>query len=859
MQINKLTDYIFRQEVKNSHLPAIHLADKTFFTYGQLAAKITEFSLHLQKSGFNKNDRIAVVMPNCTEAVIAFLAITDRAVAVPLDPENSLLELKKYFALTKVTAVIVTEENFLKVQQAAVDMEITLMVMRADVYRSYKLITEHDAAADRVKWRKTEEDSAVVLLTSGTSSGHKVVVLTHANLINEANTKVPGFDLQENDRLIIYPALFHIYGIAIFLAVMAAGGSILCLPHFEVKEFFRAIREFKITQYVGTPAIHQVIAEYTEKISSGNSNFFLRIIQSGGALLSPTTAKILENYFGAIVVQGYGLTETTALATLMPLLQEKIKIDSVGRPAGCEIRIMDEKKNWLLPKNVGQIVIRGKSVIAGYENVADDKTIFLEDGWFVTGDVGYFDEDGYLFLVGRSSEVINRGGVKISPYEVERVLCNHEDIKEAIIFGAAHPSLGEIPMALVVLKKSSKLTEASVKEFLKNEILLYKVPVRIFFAAHIPKNNNGKVVRRSLYQYIKDHKEDFADMDVKEGKERQPNAIEIGLLNIWRTLLGNDKIEINDNYFEVGGDSLGLVTMFTEIERVFQVSLPEQIILINGTVQDLALAIENETRCWENFDFIVPVSSVLKKQHNLFVVHALTGEVLTYRKLAEYMGKDYAVYGLSFNMHAQKLQVPVSIVELARLYIEEIRIIQPQGPYFLAGYSVGGMIAYEISRQLKLMNEIVALVALIDARVKFNASSIKMTFDNLRHNALAGIKRFREGLESTDDSCGVEKIKKMEESLTPFDDIFISAKVLQNAFNEYCPKPYHGILTYFNACLGNKLNAEESLNIWKTLADEIQIENIAAMHATIMEDDSAVKTIADKLKSEIAQIIKNPQ
>ena len=859
MNNRRITDYVFAAAASNPESPAIYLPDANFITYKQLTDQINKLSLELVEGGFKNGNRIAIIMPHGLEAVLAFYAATLIATAVPLNPNSSAEELKKYITLAKVNAIIVKEDYSSVVEQISAEMAIPLILMKNNYKCNFQFDFDGIISQENDNGINQECDIAVVLFTSGTTSTPKVVPLTHANLIKTIDTATGMFDLNKDDRSISVIPLFHVYGIVgpLFSAV-SVGGSLVFLPSFNPQEFFRILQTLKITWYAAGPAIHYAVAEYAEKINADKDSYCLRLIRSGGAPLPVKVIEKLKRCFDAVVVQGYGLTETAGLGTCNSLLLGKIKDESVGVPTGCEIGIIDEQEKFLPQLASGEIVIRGENVTKGYENVSNSEQMFLQGGWFRTGDQGYIDEDGHIFITGRIKEIINRGGVKISPYEIEEILCRHEDVMEAAVFAAPHSYLGEVPMALAVLTPDSSLTTEQLKEFLSDRISLAKVPAQILFVTKIPKSANGKVQRRLLYHYIQNHPEEFPAKLLETAAADDfefNNKTEKMLSDIWCELFKVQHISKTEDFFEAGGDSLMAEMLFAEIERVLAVKMPAGTILANRTIQKLAAVIDRESSTSQRLDFVVPINPVGSRQP-LFCIHNVGGDVLTYRKLADYLDKEQTVFGLSLNLEAKNIQHPISIVDLARCYIQEISTVQPNGPYYLAGHSLGGLIAYEISRQLQEQNQVVALLAMLDTRL-LNKKRRKPLWKKLKHNyqklaSVPFLQIFHYLKQKTLDEIERLKVKRFMRSYpAPLDkklnQTALKKNLLQYAGRNYKPGSYQGTITYFNAKQGQKNYAEETLKGWAKLAEKVQVVDVDASHSTIVREP-AVKELACKLE-----------
>ena len=328
-----------------------------------------------------------------------------------------------------------------------------------------------------------------------------MVPLTHKNLITSAHNISKTLNLQSVDKCLNIMPLFHIHGlIAGLLATLyQSGTSIIPNSGFNALSFFKWLDETKPSWYTAVPTMHQIIlsrADRNKEIINLNP---LRFIRSSSASLPKSVMEDLEKTFNTPVIESYGMTEASHQMTSNPLPPLKRKSGSVGIPAGPEVKILSN--NTILGENDkeirGQIVIKGENVTLGYLNNDKANSENYYNGWFLTGDEGYFDKDGYLIISGRLKEIINRGGEKISPLEVDEVLTRHEDVLQVVTFSIPHPKLGEDVAAVVVLKKdiSNDIDEKDLKNFCKNKLVDFKIPNKIIFMEEIPKGATGKIQR----------------------------------------------------------------------------------------------------------------------------------------------------------------------------------------------------------------------------------------------------------------------------------------------------------------------------------------------------------------------------
>jgi acyl-CoA synthetase (AMP-forming)/AMP-acid ligase II len=345
-------------------------------------------------------------------------------------------------------------------------------------------------------------DVALILHTSGTTSRPKIVPLTQANVTRSADNVARTLELAEADRGLNVMPLFHIHGlIAGFLAPLSRGGSVYCTPGFNALKFFAEMKDAKPTWYTAVPSMHQAILTRAGRNRDVIARHPLRFIRSSSSSLPPQVIGELESTFHAPVIEAYGMTEASHQMASNPLHGVR-KPGSVGVAAGPEVAIMDESGKRLAAGQIGEIVIRGDNVTAGYENNPKANAEGYVEGWFRTGDQGVIDADGYITLTGRLKEIINRGGEKISPREVDEALMDHPAVLQVVTFAVPHDKLGEDVAAAVVLREGAAATEQELRGFLSERIAAFKTPRTILFLAEIPKGATGKLQRIGLAQKL---------------------------------------------------------------------------------------------------------------------------------------------------------------------------------------------------------------------------------------------------------------------------------------------------------------------------------------------------------------------
>jgi acyl-CoA synthetase (AMP-forming)/AMP-acid ligase II len=347
------------------------------------------------------------------------------------------------------------------------------------------------------------DDTALVLHTSGTTSRPKIVPLSQHNICSSAANIAKSIGLTADDRCLNIMPLFHIHGlIAAVLSSLHAGASICCTPGFNALQFFDLLQKIEPTWYTAVPTMHQAILGRAGRNRDIADAAHLRLIRSSSASLPPAVMEKLEATFGSPVIEAYGMTEAAHQMASNPMPPTERKPGSVGVAAGPEIAIMNDAGALLTDGEIGEIVIRGANVTAGYRNNEEANSTAFTDGWFRTGDQGRFDADGYLSLTGRLKEIINRGGEKISPREVDEVLLDHPAVAQVVTFSVPHEKLGEDVAAAVVLEEGASAGEQEIRQFAAKRLADFKVPRKVIFLDEIPKGATGKLQRIGLAEKL---------------------------------------------------------------------------------------------------------------------------------------------------------------------------------------------------------------------------------------------------------------------------------------------------------------------------------------------------------------------
>ena len=491
-------------EAGRDSAPAIGAPEQEALSHGELRALCTRTIESLNALGIGRDDRVALVLPNGPQMAAAFIAIACGATTAPLNPAYRAEEFEFYLSDLNARALVIAEgmdSPALAVAEARGIAVVRLVPGRKA--GDFTLDGAPIAGATARTGFAQEGDIALVLHTSGTTARPKIVPLSHSNVTASAYHIGNTLGLREDDVCLNIMPLFHIHGlIAATLSSIAAGGSVVCTPGFNALKFFGWFEEAAPTWYTAVPTMHQAILTRAERNRSVIEKSRLRFIRSSSASLPPQVMEALEKTFAVPVIESYGMTEAAHQMASNPLPPRPRFSGCVGIAAGPDIAIMDESGKLLAAGELGEIVIRGRNVTAGYEANPDANAKAFTDGWFRTGDQGVMDADGYLRLTGRLKELINRGGEKISPLEIDTVIMDHPAVAQVVTFGIPHDKLGEDIAAAVVLREGTACDERTLRAFVGARVADFKVPRKIIFLEEIPKGATGKLQRIGLHEKL---------------------------------------------------------------------------------------------------------------------------------------------------------------------------------------------------------------------------------------------------------------------------------------------------------------------------------------------------------------------
>jgi len=699
---------------------AIAAPGRPRLTHEALHRQVQTVVATLNDMGVCRRDRVAILLPTGPELAVACLGVAACATSAPLNPTYRRNELEFYLSHLRVAALVIASELDSPAREMAHQRHLPVI----------ELSRVEDAAAGVFSLRGASragpvsdsaaqpDDAALVLHTSGTTSWPKIVPLTHANLCVSAENMAHALALGETDRCLNVTHLFHIHGLMVTLASLLSGGSVACLPPTDVSKFFVYLEELRPTWYSAVPAVHQSILASAASNRDSIARRPLRFIRSSSAALPTRVRGELEEVFDAPVLESYGMTEAALQITCNPLPPRARKIGSVGVAAGPEVAIVDDAGAQLPPRQVGEIVIRGPSVMKGYENDPAANANTWINGWLKTGDQGYLDEDSYLYITGRIKELINRGGLKISPREVDEVLLDHPAIARAVTFPVPHAALGEDIAGAVVLREGTVASKEAIREFVAARLAEFKVPRRLVIVPSIPTGPTGKYQRRALAEQLGllGPAGALGSPSAKRLFVKATEPLQVQLTHIWETLLGIRPIGVTDDFFDLGGYSLLAARMLDEVEQVCGWTVPPSALFSASTIERLARVLLASRGAPPTGPSVMPFRPGGSRVPFVLLHGDFSGVGFYCRNLVSRLDPEQPFYALPPHGSSGD-PVPPTIEAMAGDYLAKLRAVVPDGPYQLGGFSHGGLIAFEMAWQLRAQGKHVALLVVIDREV----------------------------------------------------------------------------------------------------------------------------------------------
>lgn len=645
--------------------------------------------------------RVGVLVRDRLLSGLVSTVVMRQTTCVPLDPALTSAELVARITQLGIQTVVVDDK-------APADLPVPSLVTVRQDHRT--LGWEGDPATG------APERDALILLTSGSTGKPKVVPLSHENLLHSVHAIIKSLSLTEADRALNLLPMSHIGGLVdLFLVPLVSGGSVVFAEPGSPGAILDLLQTQQPTWLQAAPAILQSLLH----AAPARPDHHLRLIRSVSAPLSPALFEEARERLGVPVIEMYGMSETAGLLTSNPLPPAPQKVGSVGLPVDCDIEIRHHNQVW----------VRSPGLFRGYEENEENKDLW-DDGFFFTGDLGHLDEDGYLFLTGRAREVINRGGQKVSPSEIDRIVMTWDEVAEAASFGFPHPTLGEEVGLALVLRNGAELPDPEIRSRLAQVLADYKLPKRFLRLPELPRNQNGKLQRFALAELAPPGETRTDDL----------SDTERALVVLWQKALHLEEIDPGLDFFDQGGDSLSATSLLAAVEKEFRISLAGFIFYENATVSALAKEVERRRQDTTSTtrsgpDFPPRVKRKLLRflsswpgrppfEHSYARVDAgalpdkpkffwCANSVKEFEVIARNLRTEFTVIGFRSLRSVQHKKLR-DYQRITSVYLDEISRIQPEGPLILGGFCEGGRILVNAGRELIRQGREVSLLVLQD-------------------------------------------------------------------------------------------------------------------------------------------------
>jgi acyl-CoA synthetase (AMP-forming)/AMP-acid ligase II/thioesterase domain-containing protein/acyl carrier protein len=816
---------------------------------------IASFAEHLARAGLRREDRVGLLVPPGALGAQLVVALATNTTLVPLNPSLTPPEIIEVAKRTEVKAIVIPGWLDAPARAAILAQGIAVLeaVAAADGGLSLEPLGPARGPVASVRPAR-DTDVALILRSSGSTGTPKWIPVTHGNLVVMAQRL--GSDLwlrlTAQDRAACILPLYYAGGLKTPLFVpLILGASVGFPPAGRMLDLAEWLDVLKPTYLTVAPSLLTGILDRLRASSRRFDGSSLRFVMCAAAYLVEDTRRAAEAMLGVPILEFYGLSEAGVMAS-NPLPPGKTKPGTVGLPVPGELLIVDGDGKCVPNGTVGEIIVSGPTVMPGYLATEDSIRGGLSDGWLRTGDLGRIDDDGYLTIVGREKELINRGGEKVFPYEVEKALLGHPAVLEAAAFGVPHPRLGENVAAAAVLRPGSAASEEELKRFLAEHLAGFKVPRRILLLSSLPRGHTGKVQRSALSETYGTTSREAA---------APSRLIEYELRQLWERLLGAQNIGIDDDFFEKGGDSLLATQMLLEVEQLTGKPYP-QADLSTLTIRRIADVVASAQACERSLVTQVKSGSGIP----LFFCHADEDHRGLYaHRLAALLPHDQPVFLLHFDLDG--IGDCTSVEEIAGRYADEVLRLAPGSPVILGGFCWGGLAAWHLAHLLRSRGVEVLELLLIDT-LSLNARpllrGLGKLFDTagaivpgragrfLRQRAMRGAWSWIRG-RATFGTTLYRGAQKMLFHAVSANSPRPNGADMKNAFfyrmvSRYVPPGIDVDVTCFIAEKAKHFNIDPSP--WRKLAGTVNAVGVPGTHHSILvaERDSLAKALAAALK-----------
>lgn len=818
--------------------------------YASLVDQAHRISRALETCNVTPPKRVALCIEDRPSLATCLIAIMFHgSPVIPLDPAMTEEELEKHLVNVHTDAVVtIAGENTLA---NVVGERLGLSVIEFE-HSKHKFDLQLGDLTKASGAPTAAPDSAALALllsTSGTTE-RKIVPKTHGEWAVEVTQRAKWLGLGPQDRCLNMLPLYLSQGIHEgLLAPLITGGSTIITAKSDTEAFFTCLEDYCPNWFYAVYTFHRDILAQAPKYESVIQNASLSFVKAGGMRFPQAEVARVEALFNAPLIVSYGSTEAGYI-TCMPFPPRARDADAVGLPVIDELKLIDEHGATVAAGQTGEVVVRGPGVMKGYLNDPKANEQIFIDGWLRTGDEGFLDTEGYLHLTGRIKDIINRGGRKISPAEIDDALLAHPQIIAAAAFPVPHATLGEDVAAAVVATKGETPAVQTLKKFLAEHLTSYKIPRHIVFVDALPQTANGKIQRHHLSRNFE--LDSIADVEYQtappdDKSDRRASALELKLQEIWTTTLGRESVGLHDDYFSLGGDSLQAVEMFLRVEEALDRRLPRSILVEASTVAEMAKHIEDAPA----LSCVAPIQPKGGRAP-FFCVHDIEGDIFSLRSLAQHLGEARPFYGIR-NIGADGREGKfVDMEAMAAHYVAEIRKLQPRGPYFLGGYSFGGKVAFVMAQQLQAVGEEVAVLALIDSFSGIGRSNLPVPqwiATHVRTMAEQPLKTWPAYVAERGCKVAVsfgQSLWDRTQTDASMSKGHSGPEALKTLSSSYKLKPYNGDAVLFKAKL-DTWRHPDSHDGWHDLVQgHLQITPVTGSHMDIMREPH-VRALASKL------------
>lgn len=703
--------------------PALSGTDGAAFTYAEVATALNDVERFITDQDLS-GARVATILPNAPSTLITVAGLCEVATAVPINPELTPVERRAYLSAAGASVLLVDTVSD-EVMTLADDLDLGVVhlspgtedtsAIRLDVVRKSPAVS------------LPAQDIALLLATSGSTGTPKRVPLSGHALRTSARTIAETLRLGPDDVAVHMLPMFHIGAfVDLFYAPLMAGGQVRVTGGVATEALIDTVIESDATWFQAVPTVLKSLlltADATQWKKMASRLRFIRAVSAG--LHASVQADIEEKLNGVPVIQMYGMTETAGQIASNLLPPDIRKPGSVGLCQGADVAILDRVGNPVVGGTEGEVCVSGPTVTDGYEGMSRQSLFFGK--WLRTGDLGYLDADGFLFLTGRIKDIINRGGEKIASVEVEQCLQQFPDVVHAAAYPVQHDSLGEEVGAAVTLTPGASVDQSTLLSFMSAALAPHKVPRRVMVLDKLPALASGKVDKVALRR-----------MAEGESPSECPNGAlsPLGrrIAAIWAATLSTPVPEPHDDFFDAGGDSLMVQTFLLELESALDVQIPANLLYEAPTLAAFAKAFENLEQSARTVDLPGDVYDAVRSvtagwkgarqsEHSLIVGLHGSGQKTPFffcvaaqaqfADLSVELGSDRPFYAIR-TLSGLNLADGEKELLLAQHYADEINMLMPDGPVLLGGHCHGALLARDIGRLLMAKGRHVGLTVIVD-------------------------------------------------------------------------------------------------------------------------------------------------